>query len=415
MSATAAKNQTSDGNTNIVDSPEVIALKQEKEEAELFQAAEEAKWRAQSARAAARTAELSMLKSQFALKEQAGDITKTGSFFESKVIAHMALEKCLINLIKSLFDSLPRKPGTVDASNGNPPTSTNIIFYNDNLKNQLIAYDGLITDLDNFKLNYGQSYSELKSLLDINFDTSVKAFNLSVSAIMVGTYALLQSAAGLRSAFNVDKTYNIDDLTISEPELIALVSKTIRQQRPEIKLFAPDIIPLISVDAQKSQVDNTLGLIRQQYSEFLKLKETVRKLKTYGTELLINETDAEKKQLIQDKINTLTEGLQAIESQIQSYTTLNTKVYSSAAGENSLVSMAKSVANLKDKFGHISYIIQVIAQSSGSYLHKKGWFVNKMEFSGGSIVSALLYDNTGAIVSQATHSLMIPLMTTSKT
>ena len=279
------------------------------------------------------------------------------------------------------------------------------------LKTKLYSYNMLSSNLENFKINYVAKYRDLKSKIDnINFDESGSPGDLSAVGFLTGTYAVVQAFAVLVSTLNTDITYNISDVTFSEAEILSNLVQAIKanDNTKSIQIYAPSVFPIIGGD--NSQILNLFTQLKTQKEEFIKLKKTLKDKEEEGNKLLKNASD-DKKKIIKEVLSKIKELNTVIDGHVNNYNALFEQINKVDDKNKSLLSVAYSIENTvltlqNDK----TRLIQIEVKASGSTLTRTGWFVyDRIEFSGGSILSANLITNKGEIVNSYTSTKIKPL------
>lgn len=333
-------------------------------------------------------------KAVFDTKPVEGKTTTTGQHIETKILAHKALQEGMDDIVKTILIDQGIK---------------SLILYDETIKDQVISYNMLTTNLENFRINYVAKYRDLKSKIDhLNFDESPG--DLSAVGFLTGTYAVVQALAVLVSAFNTDITYNISDVTFSEAEVLSHLVQAIKanDRTKDIQVYAPSVFPIIGgVD---SEILNVFTQLKTQKEEFMALKKILKNKENEGNELLKNAPEIRKK-TTNEVLSKISELNTIIDGHVNNYNALFEQINKVDDKNKSLLSVAYSIENtvltLQEE---TTRLIQIEVKASGSTLTRTGWFVyDRIEFSGGSILSANLITNKGEIVNSYTGAKIKPL------
>lgn len=392
MAKTTAQTDSTD--TTPPDSEEVKALKELKTISDLKKIiAENEK--------AERTAKLDGLKSPLTLDPVKSNTSVTGVHIENEILAQKAVDSVMGKLVDSIFTS--------DVVSSNSKSLQNVIIYNETLKAQIIAYQQLKLDLEDFKTRFEREHIKLKAIANIPLDPNAKSIDLAgFTAALVGAYSLIQTIGALKSAFNVDQSFTVTENEISQVSIAASLFKAVNKKFSSVNIISPAHIPVI-LSGNSGDLSKAWNNITDTHTKFVELSEKVKKLEGEAKEAHADEKDPKLKKKRKERLDEISAGLQKISAQISAYGTLTKRLYEVGEDKNSLLASSMQIEAIVTKLNEPnSFILIVEVEASGTAFTKKSWWVNNIKFSGGAHISGLLFNAEGTLVSAAKEHVVFP-------
>ncbi len=389
---TAQTDSTTD--TTTLDSEEVKALKELKTISDLKKTiAENEK--------AERTANLDRLKSPLTLDAVKSNTSVTGVHIENEILAQKAVDSGMEKLVASIFTS--------DVVSSNSKSLQNVIIYNETLKAQIIAYQELKLDMEDFKTRFEREHTKLKAIANIPLNPNSKSIDLAgFTATLVGAYSIIQTIGALKSAFNVDKSFTVTETEISQVAIAASLFKAVNKKFSGVNIISPVHIPVI-LNKNSGDLSVAWKSITDTHGKFVELSEKVKKLEGEAKKAYADEKDEKLKKKRKERLDEISAGLQKISAQISTYDTLTKQLYKVGEDKNSLLASSMQIEAIVSKLNEPnSFILIVEVEASGTAFTSKSWWVNNIKFSGGAHISGLLFNVEGTLVSAAKEHVVFP-------
>ncbi len=313
--------------------------------------------------------------------------TDSGTFIENRVIAHRTLRDCFAQFVEAY-----------DAANEN--NKTLVLYHAADIKNLelLAAMQAQLQEMEN---GFTAAIQQAKGVLAKDPEPVIKIKALA-DPLLVGYAAsgLLRTAADIVSLFKTTTAYTNFDVPVDEN----LITAALKSACPHWKIFNPAVYPINILQQSTSQSSafiNKLDALTRLNAEITQLVEAIDTKTATWKQALAEEKNADQKTQIANHLKKLEvnqiklKALNANFSKLQTVlSTVDDQTKSSPLASILRAERLSTILNNPE-----TYIVKVSVTSSGSSkISERLWRDTKIEFSGGTELSVVVYQPDGEVV-----------------